>query len=766
MKRYHTIQKILFIVALLPTLIPAGCMQDNDAPAPDSNAKTAVIEITVPGFATPATRSIEDDRGEAAVHTLDLLIFDRSVPARLIRHVKVADFNRQGSAPDYKIEYPLNLSKDDNAGSIVAIANASQVVDAALPPNPAGLQKQVLLEALKFTSSPDAQGAYKWNVATPGYTPVPMYGEAAVNDISAGSRISLTMIRMLARIDLETRVGRSTFDLQEVYLVNYHTQGYIAPAWNPSTGALYKAGDPGYPYATNQDPRIPATAGQPANTSQAAMKYSYNAARGPLVGQIYAYEEPKSSSASNPARGICLILKGHYQGADYFYRVDFTTLPATPQAEYMPLYRNHRYVVTITAAEGIGYSSFDEALRSSTVLSNLKTSLLVVDLAGINDIVFDGQYFMGMKSRTIDLPWGAKRTLSHRVSSDYTGDWQAVVLDPNGHSWLRFAGNNTSVGGRDINRTGLDLVITAYSSPVSGNDEVNGRIVITAGRLRDTLTVRRIPITDLFARSNIVLRSDALNFAATTEENRTMPAHSQGVFFKWGSLLAVAPAGNPYDPEKHVIRNPTDLDPSEWGGGMAGWDKIPYAHPNFGFPAASTFDDDTDAFKEYGNKTGFDEKAGVGDICRYISSQKNWGKGNWRLPTYAELDMLYEETKMKTAKLGTYANVTRFMNEATDRNGDFNPQSGWFLGYETSSSTPTDGHAITPPAGTAYLPAAGQRYPDGDGAVVHVGAYAYYWSSTPYSPYTVNYLFQSKYGIEFYEADHSYAFPIRCIRDY
>ena len=132
---------------------------------------------------------------------------------------------------------------------------------------------------------------------------------------------------------------------------------------------------------------------------------------------------------------------------------------------------------------------------------------------------------------------------------------------------------------------------------------------------------------------------------------------------------------------------------------------------------------------------------------------------------------MYNETGVKTANRGSFKDVTLNLNANSGSylNGSFDPESGWFLGANVSVSTSTPANAGTPPAGTVFLPAAGHRYPNGDGNVVQVGAYGYYWSATPYtinSRYTVNYLFMEKDGMLFYDADLSYAFPIRCIRDY
>ncbi|WP_295940341.1 hypothetical protein [uncultured Alistipes sp.] len=757
--------KAFFAVAALFALGNAGCVRDETADPVDKPGQRSSVELLVPGFETPVTRSIEGDGGEAAVKSVDLLVFDKASTPVLLYHT-TADIIRQSPAgPAYKVSFDVELPRLDNAGTVVLVANAASEVLEALNGGGGRTLKPDILSWLRFNTAPE-NGRYEWKVDPQEYTPIPMYGETAVNGITPGMKITgVELMRMLARIDVENEVRGGVFQLQEILVSNYRTGGYIAPAWNTSTGAILKEGDAGYPYSGNGDPPIPPTAGKPGNSYDNALKYAYTQVGdvpGPLLsGQIYTFEATKDASPADPAQRVCLILKGNYAGTVYYYRVDFTTDKngsLEPVAvETMPLYRNHKYVVTITAAEGIGYDTFEQALNSTTVLSNLKTTIQVVDMSGIKNIVYDGQYYMGVESRSIDLPWGLNRQVKHRVSSNYHGDWKAEVLESATTRWLRFAGDRTSVTGSDINQSGLDFVVTAQSTP----DYVSGRIVFTAGRLRDTLTVRRVPIADMFARSNVVFNYGRLTFAVTEQDNRTIPAWVQGVFFKWGSLVSFAPSGNPYDPAQHVSYCPDGFDPSGWGGGLEGWDKVPYAHTKFGFATPPVTGDDADAFTQYGNSAGYDESTAVGDVCRYISGKEGWIDGRWRLPTYAELDQLYKETGVKTVSKGDFKNLTGSF--AGLSSGMSDPMSGWFLGARVTGST---SDSATPPAGTVFLPASGQRYPNGGGNAVHIGAYAYYWSSTPYLDYTVNYLFQSKYGVEFYDADRSYAFPVRCIRDY
>lgn len=778
MGRYNIWPELISTFIILLLLNNVGCVDEQEIGG-GIQGKQVFMEMIIPGLEIPTmTRSMEYDKGEAAVHTIDLLIFDKSSPARLIRHIEVKDFSQDVSDEDYKVGFQLELLKDENAGSVVIVANAAEEVAAALPEDPVDVEKQDVLEALIFKTKADKEGSFKWNVSSPGYTPIPMYGEISINGITPGMRITgIELIRMLARIDVENKVNALVFNLQEIYLVNYHTGGFIAPAWNQSTGALLKEEDEGYPYTKNLNPEIPASVAKPDDTQEASMKYIYNqesSSAGPLLaGEIYAYEEPKADSP----KGICLILKGNYQGTEYYYRVNFTSDKTNTESgsniktgDNVPLYRNHKYIVTVTAAEGIGYSTFDQALNASTVLSNLKTSILIVDMTGIKNIVYDGQYFMGTESKIVDIPWSVDKKLMHRVSSDYHDDWKAEVTDSLTTGWLKFANGYASDKGTDINQSGLNLHIATVASPWSGSDYVSGRIVFTAGRLRDTMIVRRIPMANVFARSNIVFSSGKLTFAVTTEDNITIPANSQGVFFKWGSLLALAPVGNPYDPAKHFVYNPTGYSPGSWGGGLEGWDQIPYAHQDFRFATPPLTGDDMDAFKEYENNEGFNESEGIGDICRYISGKDGWIEGKWRLPTYKELDMLYKEspTKPEFPSGGVFRNVTADLNpdDGNNFNGMYLVESGLLVGLKATGSTVTAGDMKIPPDGTAFLPVSGHRYPNGDGDVVHVGAYGYYWSSTPFDNITVNYPFLYRKRLEFVDADRSYAFPVRCIKDY
>ena len=72
--------------------------------------------------------------------------------------------------------------------------------------------------------------------------------------------------------------------------------------------------------------------------------------------------------------------------------------------EYLSLKRNHKYIITITKALGIGYKSFSEALASYTVMSNLKFRLIHYDRDKVKDVVYNGQYMLGVGESEVASP--------------------------------------------------------------------------------------------------------------------------------------------------------------------------------------------------------------------------------------------------------------------------------------------------------------------------------------------------------------------------
>lgn len=170
--------------------------------------------------------------------------------------------------------------------------------------------------------------------------------------------ININLVRMLARIDINNEA--SNFTVENVYLANYNTVGYIASAWDSGTGLL---SDP-----EPDDPMIP------GNSDRTGSPYSYSVnGAASYLGEIYTYEAMAAADAASNSDGspndgavsrkdaTCLIVKGKMTGdnTSYYYRVDFLK---SGTADYMPLKRNYKYTINIKEASGIGYLTWKKPL--------------------------------------------------------------------------------------------------------------------------------------------------------------------------------------------------------------------------------------------------------------------------------------------------------------------------------------------------------------------------------------------------------------------
>ncbi len=214
-----------------------------------------------------------------------------------------------------------------------------------------------------------------------------------------------------------------------------------------------------------------------------------------------------------------------------------------------------------------------------------------------------------------------------------------------------------------------------------------------------SMTISETNITSQFARSNIVMVKDPatgkkiLTFAETEEDwgdnesggkyiklidqRKVIPADAIGLLFRWGSLVGLSPYSVSFSSEGSmgfdrksdmsvntdesiVVYWPEELEAagnlptgSEWGlRGYTpkaerkatdqipyiGWDDYPELYAN------SSEDFKTMDVVLPSPTLGYNAAEGIGDICRYISAQDGWVEGKWRMPTYAEVRMLREET--------------------------------------------------------------------------------------------------------------------------
>lgn len=131
--------------------------------------------------------------------------------------------------------------------------------------------------------------------------------------------------------------------------------------------------------------------------------YHLVAGNTPYVGNIYTFE---ASAAVDDAGGndgairavktLCLIVGGQRTGetsTTYYRWISPKQEKTGEDVEYLPLLRNHKYIISITEVSGPGYDDKQKALESYTVMSNLKMRLITYDRDKIKDVVYDGQVY-------------------------------------------------------------------------------------------------------------------------------------------------------------------------------------------------------------------------------------------------------------------------------------------------------------------------------------------------------------------------------------
>ncbi|MDR2912819.1 MAG: BACON domain-containing protein [Alistipes sp.] len=511
------------VLTLVMSLALAGCINDStlipDGPdggdpgdgTPDLGQ--VQITVTVPRATTPtATRSISDDGGEATVEEIDVLVFRTNptpgAPDLLTERVSGSDIVQSDSGTDrYAMTFLAKLTIDPNASRVVVIANASDRVDAALASlgaNPVGSKKPDVLDALTLAISA------KWNanptdVANPTagthYTPIPMYGEATfTGGVKPDIRISgIELVRMLARIDITT-ASTANITIEKIH-VQSRSNGYIAPPWDANGNT-----------ASSSTPKIP--------TGQTDLSpFVYTPATNNLTGEIYVMESAatiggdSSRTGTETGGGTYIIIEGKITGnpVTYFWRIDLTdqtdtsgrkpgdpgyVAPEAWEVKYMPALRNRLYKINISHVEGAGYNNYTEAAQSSSVLSNLKTTILTVDPDGINNINFDGQYWLGLERVEEWFPAGGG-TSATGVGTDYPAGWEfdtsvhtaGIEYVAGGTGWL----TATKESG-DPQTSGMNFVAKAHT----GTDR-EALIHIRAGRVRHKVKV--VQVVPLFTVS-------------------------------------------------------------------------------------------------------------------------------------------------------------------------------------------------------------------------------------------------------------------------
>ena len=373
------------------------------------------------GLRNPLTRSLTPEgENSTAAERIRVLVFDKD--NKFSYEAKVTSYIPSGNPADKKDKGTMTLlAKNTPSGdtsTFVMLANVTRSANTDAD----GLTGKTREEVMQlFTFSMPDKGIWKDGE-------LPMWGasDPVRVDHSAGAVPKLGtvyLVRAVARVDVGLNLsniseGASTFDekaggiegitLTKVFFYNTNTTGRVSPFENGIywDEANRKAKQPSIP-----DP-APAVTGKIDKTSSIVDEKI-------LLREVYVPEAVNApTAATQGANGETLpenntenYLKRPYivvglTGADKsrpdketFFRIDYlkrTGAEADATYEYLPLLRNHRYLVNIKAVGGPGFDTEEDARKGPA--ANIMYNVVVWNESTMSDVLYDGQYMLGVSA--------------------------------------------------------------------------------------------------------------------------------------------------------------------------------------------------------------------------------------------------------------------------------------------------------------------------------------------------------------------------------
>lgn len=473
--------------------------------ATDNDDKTVVFSIKVPGSDTPKssepTTYALTEKDETDVTQVAVLLFD--IEGNYVYQPIYRGGSNITTNPDDTRIKTFTIKVPEGTYDMVVLANSNESLNSALGSIEVGQSRDVVLSKILLTKNE------KWNAA-PGsenYIHIPMWGEVSSITVSSSmpTNVPVTLVRMVAKIDvaLTTATAKNKFDLTSVRLYNYNNKGQIVPNnsnWDRNS-------------FTVTAPSIPSSATKPANPLISAFLYEGDAitkdtnggtTRGvSCINEIYTFEATAGSDSSLPDN-TCIVIGGRYDKDNQitYYRIDFantTGSEANATTNYLPLLRNHNYKVNIANVKASGYPTPEEAFSSRPV--NIEANIINWSDAQITEIVFDGQYMLGVSKGEFSFS-SEEYTVSSQnnalhITTDYPGGWNLKkIVNDSGREirWLKLSETSGQAG---ITST-TKLLLERY---MFGNSPRIAFIHLSAGRLTYIIKLVQAEESDIEKRS-------------------------------------------------------------------------------------------------------------------------------------------------------------------------------------------------------------------------------------------------------------------------
>ncbi|MDR1414988.1 MAG: FimB/Mfa2 family fimbrial subunit, partial [Odoribacteraceae bacterium] len=205
----------LFVPAAILALAASCVTNVNEGnPAVGDGEHLVTLSFTVPGAPTRAM-------DETTVETIDVLLFDPSTDDIVYRAIGTKPVSNQ-----FTVKLPANTY------NIVVLANARAMIPTTYPPATTGASftndsREDVLAAITRSIAPVVGN--QWPAT---FDRIPMWGYS--NGFVVGSSSpTISLTRMIAKVDITVGDAVVDFWLANVRLYNYSTAGHVAPAALP-----------------------------------------------------------------------------------------------------------------------------------------------------------------------------------------------------------------------------------------------------------------------------------------------------------------------------------------------------------------------------------------------------------------------------------------------------------------------------------------------------------------------------------------------------
>ncbi|MDR1716004.1 MAG: FimB/Mfa2 family fimbrial subunit [Prevotella sp.] len=519
-KNERNMNKLLYlpVLALLSGIL-CCCVDEREdySLSGASKENTVNFSVRVPGSVKSKTKAL-DEPDENYVKTIEVLLFDESgnYVYQPIYSNTIATDPEDSRIKTFTVKVP------EGTYNMVIMANARACLSAALEDIAPGDSKASVIDKLSLANS----GKWNADAASPEYIPIPMWGEISSITVSSSMPASnpVTLARMVSKIDVALTGAEATdnFTLESIYLYNYNDKGSIAPEssnWDAEQNIVTA-------------PSVPSSANKPETPVENPLVYSgteITTAGVSCINEIYTFEALAGSS-SDQESNTCLVVGGTYTGdsSPSYYRIDFANTEEDGNISYLSLLRNHHYKVNIIKVSAPGLATPEEAFNSRPV--NIEAEVIQWNDTDISDIVFDGQYMMGVSQGKFSFSCeyhshnGGTSTDNNilKVTTDYPEGWVVEkIVDAAGTTldWIEPDLLAGAAGDTDVKlKVGEN---TAGSSRT-------GYIHLKAGRLNYRVEIVQdtdhvISIVDDYylmdgTQKSFIVKS-ATNFTVTVKEN-------------------------------------------------------------------------------------------------------------------------------------------------------------------------------------------------------------------------------------------------------